>query len=188
MDSALRFITPTPKHYSRFANLVTATAKKCIRKGYRKEYIPCWNEDSDRLYAEFQENDDSETAKELLESLDNAGKQRWTNTVESLDLTRPSRKGWALIRKLGGVSKLNIAKPKINVDRMARKIIRSSKVPPNKQFTKDILKAYRELRKATPTENELSRPFSVEDVNTALLYMKNGKASGFDSIYTEFLT
>lgn len=36
-------------------------------------------------------------------------------------------------------------------------------------------------------DSELSSPFSIEDVNTALLLMKNGKASGFDAIYPEFL-
>lgn len=69
MDSAIRFIPPNPQNYNRFTKLVINTAKKCIPRGYRKEYIPCWNEDSDRLYAEFRDNEDPETAKELLKSL-----------------------------------------------------------------------------------------------------------------------
>lgn len=46
LDTAIRFIPPLPQNYNRFANLVISTAKKCVPRGYRKEYIPCWNEDS----------------------------------------------------------------------------------------------------------------------------------------------
>lgn len=141
------FVSSLARNYDRFANLVVTTAKKCVPRGYRKEYIPCWNENTDRLYAEFQDNEDPETAKELLKSLDEARKQRWINTVENIDLSRSSRKGWSLIGKLGGGSKLN-----------------------------------------TPNDSELSRSFSADEVNVARMYMKNGKASGFDAIYPEFLT
>lgn len=48
-DAAIRFISPAPTNYNRFANLVISTAKKC----YRKEYIHCWSEDSDSIYPEF---------------------------------------------------------------------------------------------------------------------------------------
>ncbi len=188
LDAAIRFITPNPQNYDRFAKLVINTAKKCIPRGYRKEYIPCWNEDSDRLYAEFKDNDDPETAKELLKSLDEARKQRWINTVENMNLTHSSRKGWSLIRKLGGASKLNNPKPKINPDRIARKVVHSSKAPSKKLFSKQIIRAYHELRRRTPKDNELSSTFSIDDINNALMFMKNGKASGFDAIYPEFLT
>lgn len=187
LDAAIRFIPPTPKNYERFSNLVIRTAKRCVPRGYRKEYIPCWSEDSDRLYAEFQETEEPETAKELMKSLDDARKQRWVATVENINLTHSSRKGWALIRKLGGASKLNNRKPKVNADRIARRVVQSSKAPSKKIFSNKITQAYRELRKTTPNHSELSRHFSLEDINQALLYMKNGKASGFDSIYPEFL-
>jgi len=78
LDAAVRFIPPTPNNYDRFNNLVICTGKKCIPIGYRKEYIPCWNEDSDRL---FQESENPEIAKELLQSLDNA-RQRSTATLD----------------------------------------------------------------------------------------------------------
>lgn len=113
LDAAIRFVSPTAGNYIRFTRLAINIAKKCIPRGYRKEYIPCWNEDSDRLYAEFQDNDDPETAKELLKSLDEARKQRWISTVENLNLTHSSRAGWSLIRRLGGSNKLCNKKPNI---------------------------------------------------------------------------
>lgn len=43
MDAAIRFIPPIAKNYDRFAKLAISIGKKCIPRGYRKEYIPCWN-------------------------------------------------------------------------------------------------------------------------------------------------
>lgn len=81
MDAAIRFVPPQQENYERFVNLVIATAKGCVPRGYRKEYIPCWNEDSDRLYAEFQETESLEIAQELLQSLDQARREKWIDTV-----------------------------------------------------------------------------------------------------------
>lgn len=107
--------------------------------------------------------------------------------MTNIDLTRSSRKGWALIRKLGGSSKLTRNKPRINADRIARRIVRSSKAPSNRTFSRKINSAYKGIRKATPSSSEYSSQITAEEVNTALLYLKNAKASGFDSVYTEFL-
>lgn len=92
-----------------------------------------------------------------------------------------------MIRKLGDASRLSNSKPKIIADRIARKVIQSPKAPSKKLFTKQIIRAYRDLRRRTPNDSELSRTFSIKDINNALLFMKNGKASGFDAIYPEFL-
>lgn len=138
LDAAIRFIPPIAQNYDRFNDLVINTAKKCISRGYRKEYVPCWEEDADRLYAEFQETEDPEIAKELLQSLDHARKQRWIETVENIDLSRSSRKGWATIRKLGGASKLSRTKSKMNADQVARRLVQSSKAPSDKRFSRII--------------------------------------------------
>ena len=82
-----------------------------------------------------------------------------------MDFTRSSQKGWSLIRKLGGAAKLSNSKPKINADRTARKLIQSSKAPSKKMFTKQIILTYRQLRRSTPMDSELSNPFSIEDVH-----------------------
>lgn len=187
LDSAIRFIPPIAQNY-RFNNLVINTAKKCVPRGYRKEYIPCWEEDADRLYAEFQETEDPEVAKELLKSLDIARKQRWIETVESIDLSHSSRQGWSLIRKLGGASKLMKTSSAMNADRVARRLVQSSKAPADKQFSRRVNRMYKALRKTTPRYSDISRQFSIVDINDAIVSVKNGKASGFDGIYPEFLT
>lgn len=82
LEDTIRFITPTCENYDKFVKLVINTAKKSISRGYRKEYIPCWNEDSDRLYEELRETGSQETAKELLKSLDEARRLKWSQTVQ----------------------------------------------------------------------------------------------------------
>lgn len=48
------------------------------------------------MHGEFQENEERETAKELLQFLDNARKQPWIETVESIHMKQSSRKMWAV--------------------------------------------------------------------------------------------
>lgn len=48
--------------------LVISTAKKHIPKGYRREYIPGWNEQSPSLYQEYLETSENNLADELLMS------------------------------------------------------------------------------------------------------------------------
>ena len=135
LDAAVRFIPPVAKNYDRFNKLVIKIAKKCVPRGYRKEYIPCWNEDSDRLYEEFKETEDPDTAKELLRSLDEARRRRWIETVEGMDMKRSSRKGWAVIRKLGGAIKLKRQSTSVRPNQIAKHIVHTSKAPADKAFS-----------------------------------------------------
>jgi len=43
-------------------------AKKHILRGYRKEYIPGWSQESEDLYNEYQETNDNLVTDELLSS------------------------------------------------------------------------------------------------------------------------
>lgn len=55
LDKCLGWIPPTKDNYERFSGAVTSTAKKCMPRGYQKEYIPGWNKTSEALYIEFLE-------------------------------------------------------------------------------------------------------------------------------------
>ncbi|VVC38693.1 Hypothetical protein CINCED_3A016787 [Cinara cedri] len=91
LDYNIRWIDPTVNNYERFICTVKGTAKRYIPRGYRYKYIPCWNEESDRLYAEYQRNGQAETADKLLGSLAKGREDRWTETVERLDFKHSSR-------------------------------------------------------------------------------------------------
>lgn len=56
LDYTLHWISPVSKNYERFVGAVISSAKVAIPRGYRKEYIPGWNETCDDLYAEFLES------------------------------------------------------------------------------------------------------------------------------------
>lgn len=186
-DDLVGLVPATAENYDRFTGLMIGVAKKHVPRGFRKEYIPCWEEDADRLYAEFESTGDHEKAEEILKSLDAARRQRWASTVSNMSFTHSSRFAWSLIRKLGAASPPEVGSPKIHPNKVARRIVRMSKMPSNRKFTRLITRKYRILRKRCPRNGEFSRPFSVDEVNLALMQTKTGKAAGFDCVYAEFL-
>ena len=187
MEDNIRFIEPVCENYDRFVKILIAIGKKTVPRGYRKEYIPCWTEESDRSYEQLLEDDSPATAKELLKSLDEARWTNWSQTVESLDFSTSSRKAWSLLRCLGGASKSLTGLFKIYPDLVARRIVASSKVASDKPFKRDILKKYRRLRRRARVDTELTQPFTAEEVAQALTQLKKGKAAGDDCVYSEFL-
>ncbi|XP_060534517.1 uncharacterized protein LOC132706936 [Cylas formicarius] len=168
LDKCLPWIPPTHKNYDRFIGAVISSAKKHVPRGYRKEYVPGWNENSDRLYQQFLDSGDGEIADELLHSLDKARRDKWTSTVESLDFKKSSRKAWSLLRKLGDDGPTSRGKS-------------------IKQFTTNIKKQLKHLKLTSPEESTFSCPFTIEEVNTAIKDTKSGKAPGLDGVHPEFL-
>nr|CAI5868414.1 unnamed protein product [Callosobruchus analis] len=92
LDKRLGWIAPKYKNYKRFIGAVIRSAKEAIPRGYRKEYVPGWNEHSEQLYNEFVESGDREVGDELLHSLDASRRSKWEDTVQHIDFTRSSRK------------------------------------------------------------------------------------------------
>lgn len=70
--------------------MVISTSKKCVSRGFRKDYIPGWSKESDNLYMEYKATNCPLTAEELLNSLTKARKDRWIKTVENMDFKRSS--------------------------------------------------------------------------------------------------
>lgn len=62
------------ENYSRFLEVVKSTAKKHILGGFRKSYIPGWNDKAYQLHKEFLESGSTEVADELLHCLDETRK------------------------------------------------------------------------------------------------------------------
>lgn len=187
LDKCLRWIPPTHANYDRFTGAVISTAKKHIPRGYRREYIPGWSEESENLYQEFLESGDNDIADELLESLDEARREKWINTVESLDFKKSSREAWSLLRKLGDGKSTSRSTPKIHPNKIAAHIVTTSRGKREREFTKDIKKELRNLKANSPDESEYSQPFSTEEVSAAIKDIKTGKAPGQDGIHSEFL-
>ncbi|XP_060524498.1 uncharacterized protein LOC132700921 [Cylas formicarius] len=186
LDKCLRWIPPTHKNYDRFIGAVISSAKKHVPRGYRKEYVPGWNENSDRLYQQFLDSGDGEIADELLHSLDKARRDKWTSTVESLDFKKSSRKA-SLLRKLGDDGPTARPNTDIHPNKVASHIVNTSRGKSIKQFTTNINKQLKHLKLTSPEESTFSCPFTIEEVNTAIKDTKSGKAPGLDGVHPEFL-
>lgn len=76
----------------------------------------------------------------------------------------------------------------MSANRIAKRLVKTSKAPANQSFTSRIIGKYRKARKKAQKSCEISRNFTVDEINEAMTNVKEGKASGFDGIYPEFLT
>lgn len=87
VDANLRWIPPKRCNYKRFVGVVNAAAKRCIPRGFRKEYIPGWNDNIEQLYREFEESGDPKILEELLDALNAARREKWAKTTANIDFT-----------------------------------------------------------------------------------------------------
>ena len=101
-------ITPNPKNYKLFTNLVQNIARKHIPHGCRTRYVPCLNKESlnmlDKYKMLYKEDsfakDTIAAGEQLMASMTQECQQKWLDTIESMDICRNSKKAWNLIRKL----------------------------------------------------------------------------------------
>jgi hypothetical protein len=187
LDKCLGWIPPRACNYSRFAGAIISTAKKHIPRGYRREYVPGWNERSEALYKEFKQSGEREIADDLVTSLDTARRQKWVETMESLDFKTSSRKAWSLLRKLNGGGKIGDSNPPISPNKVASHMAQTSKAPGDKTQTRNVKTELRSLRRSFEPEHAATNPFATAETTKAIKELKAGKAPGFDGIHPEFL-
>jgi hypothetical protein len=75
-------------------------AGKHIPKGFRKLYMPGWDESCTKLFKDFQKNNNITIADDLIGRLNVMRKQRWSETTAKLDFIHSSYKAWDLIKRL----------------------------------------------------------------------------------------
>ena len=104
-------------------NMQTLTgAKKHIPRWVRKQYIHCWTLESENPLREYEETGDQDFAEQLLNSLQDVRRNRWVQSVESMNFTRSSRQACRLLDRLdwGGNQDQGTY---IDPDRIAKNII-----------------------------------------------------------------
>jgi len=101
LDHLIQWIPAKVEFYERFVGAIKLIAKKHIPRGFKKQFIPGWDQTCNELYAEFQRSKDNNVSDELMNNLDSKRKQIWREKIENLDFTHSSHKAWSLMRKLG---------------------------------------------------------------------------------------
>lgn len=162
LDKCLRWIPPTADSYTRFVAAFVSSAKKAIPRGYRKQYIPGWDEQCETQYQAFLASNDQEIASELLHSLDAARRGRWVETVQALDFKTSSRKAWSLLRKLSDDNKSAHKDTPIPPNKIASHIVSTSKAPRDRTHTTQIRRELTALKSTCDDQTECSRPFSLD--------------------------
>ena len=188
LDKNLRYVSPLPKSYDEFVKSIKNAAKSSIPRGYRRTYIPGWDENCEQLYDEYNNSEDPVKANELLDSLNIKRREKWHNLTSNVDFTHSSRKAWSFMKKLGVDSNVNKrATTQITPNNVASRLLEVSKATlDRKQKGKILNKLKNQKRKLSP-DNFLSSDITHEELSKVLLEMKIGKAAGFDEIYPEML-
>jgi hypothetical protein len=171
--------------YNRFFKRHHRCCKTTLPRGFRKEYIPGWEENCENLYQEYQSTHERGLANDLLRELNDQRKQKWERTVESTNFTHSSRKAWALLRNLGANTNITPSQNQnITANDIASRIL---KVPINPNHVHSMKRVLRQKKRELIKDILISDEFSVEELKTALLSVKPGKAAGLDGVYAEFI-
>ena len=117
--------------YQDFCNTTRKIAKKTIPRGYRNNYIPCWDAECESLYKTFlqspQGDHSSLAATALLSKLDRNRRDRWSEVVRSIDFSHSSRKAWSILNNLTGRSRHSPDHCPISADAIASQLVRNGK-------------------------------------------------------------
>jgi hypothetical protein len=188
LDSTVKWIPPHPAQYDRFVGAVMTAARRSIPRGYRKNYIPGWNEECSALYEEYRINGSTETASRLTSALDKARRDRWVETMENLNFTHSSRKAWSLLRKLGSAARPPCPPSNISPDKIASRLVALTKPQMKRADYRDVDRELKSrLTELRGRDSPHGAPITVEEICKAIKAVNPSKAPGLDGVLPEFL-
>ena len=179
--------------YQDFCNTIKKAAKKTIPRGYRNNYIPCWDAECKSLHKIFlqspQGDDSSLAATALLAKLDRKWRDRWSEAVRSIDFSYSSRKAWSILNNLTGRSRHSPRHCPVSADAIASQLVRNGKYEAvNRKSSRLVSQEVSDLWKATtPDVVNISDNFLQREFIAAFQHLKPGKAPGPDSICSELI-
>ena len=179
--------------YQDFCNTIKKAGKNIIPRGYRNNYIPCWDAECESLYKTFlqspQGDDSSLAATALLAKLDRKWRDSWSEAVGSIDISHSSRKAWSILNNLTGRSRHSPRHCPVSTDAIASELVRNGKYEAvDRKSSRLVSQEVSDLwRATTPDAVNISDNFSQREFTAALQHLKSGKAPGPDSICTELI-
>ena len=169
--------------------MLLVTANKNIPCSIRKAYVPCWDdecEDPFHTHAEAQISEDRDkAADDLLCRLNEKRRQRWIETVESIDFTHSSRRAWQTMDKLTGRSTTPAQCP-ITANSIESLLLSNGRFPnADKDFARTTSARVHELFRAPGCDSNLSTDFTTPEIEQAIQRLK--APEGVDSIHPEYI-
>ena len=117
--------------YQDFCNTIKKAAKQTIPRGYRNNYIPCWDAECESLYKTFlqspQGDDSSLAATALLAKLDRKRRDQWFEAVRSIDYSHSSRKAWSIMNNLTGRLRRSPRHCPVSADAIASQLVKNER-------------------------------------------------------------
>ena len=117
--------------YQDFCNTIKKAAKKTIPRGYRNNYISCWDAECESLYETFlqspQGDNSSLAATALLAKLDRKRRDQWSEAVWRIDFSHSSRKAWSILNNLTGRSRHSPCHCPVSANAIASQLVRNGK-------------------------------------------------------------
>ena len=158
--------------YQDFCNTIKKAAKKTIPRGYRNNYIPCWDAECEALYKTFlqspQGDDSGLAATALLAKLDRKRRDRWSEAVRSIDFSHSSRKAWSILNNLTGRSRHSPRHCPVSANAIASQLVRNGKYEAvDRKSSRLVSQEVSDLWKATTpnavyiSDNFLQREFTA---------------------------
>ena len=164
--------------YQDFCNTIKKAAKTTIPRGYRNNYIPCWDAECVSLYKTFlqspQGNESSLAATALLAKLDRKRRNRWSEVVRSIDFSHSSRKVWSILNNLTGRPKHSPRHCPVSADAIASQLVRNGKYQAvDRKSSRLVSQEVSDLwRATTPDPVNISDNFSPREFTAALQHLQ----------------
>ena len=128
---------------------VLSAAKKAIPRGYRKTYIPGWDETCTNLYDLFCSTDNRDAEDELIQRLNENRAKIWYEKTDSLNFTHSSRKAWNVIQKLGVNPKAHCKKSyPVTANDIGSKLFENSKSDVSASRRKNVERELHKVKKS----------------------------------------
>ena len=179
--------------YQDFCNIIKKAAKKTIPCGYRINYVPCWDAESESLYKTFlqspQGDDSSLAATALLAKLDTKQRDWWSEAVRSINFSHSSWKAYSILNNLTGRSRHSHRHCFNSADAIASQLVRNGRYEAvDCKSSRLVSQEASDLWRATTLDPvNISDIFSQRKFTAALQHLKPGKAPEPDSICPELI-
>ena len=168
--------------YQDFCNIIKKAAKKTIPRGYRNNYIPCWDAKCESLHKTFLQSpqgyDSSLAATALLAKLD--GKRRsMAEAVWNIDFSHSTRKAWSILKNLTGRSRHSPRHCPVSADAIASQLVRNGRYEAvDRKSSRLVAQEVPDLLRATTSDSiNISDTFSQKAFTYALQHLKPSSQS-----------